>query len=408
MNYQTHILKNGIRIIHSPRSGEIAYCGLIINAGSRNENENQHGLAHFLEHALFKGTQKRRSYHILNRLENVGGDMNAFTTKEDTCLYSVFLKDHYARSLELISDIIFQSTFPDKELEKEKEVIIDEINSYKDSPAELIFDEFEELIFKDQAIGRNILGNEKQIRKYKRTDLIRFKDENYTTDKMVIFSLGNISFNKFKHLCEKYFADIPAKTAKKHEKNNIVYTPQKLFHKKSFYQFHAVLGTTAYNLWDKRRTSLSLLNNLLGGNSMNSRLSMALRERNGFVYDIESNYTGYSDTGVFNIYFGTDKEKFDKSLKLIFKEFAKLKNNKLGSLQLSRAKKQLIGQVAIGMDNKESVAYNMGRSFLLFNKVDSLNEIIGKIEAITSEQILETANELLDENKISLLVYKSE
>ena len=408
MNYQTHILKNGIRIVHSPRNGEIAYCGLIINAGSRNENENQHGLAHFLEHALFKGTKKRRSYHILNRLENVGGDMNAFTTKEHTCLYSVFLKDHYARSLELISDIIFKSTFPEKEIEKEKEVIIDEINSYKDSPAELIFDEFEELIFKDQAIGRNILGEDKKIRKYNREDLIRFKNENYTTDKMVIFSLGNISFNKFKHLCEKYFADIPAKSSKKQESSKIVYTPQKLFHPKSFYQFHAVLGTTAYNLWDKRRTSLSLLNNLLGGNSMNSRLSMALRERNGFVYDIESNYTGYSDTGVFNIYFGTDKEKFDKSLKLIFKEFTKLKNNKLGSLQLSRAKKQLIGQVAIGMDNKESVAYNMGRSFLLFNKVDSLNEIIRKIEAITSEQILETANELLDENKISLLVYKSE
>ncbi|MCF6242184.1 MAG: insulinase family protein [Bacteroidales bacterium] len=252
------------------------------------------------------------------------------------------------------------------------------------------------------------MGNEKQIRKYKREDLIRFKDENYKTDKMVIFSFGNISFNKFKYLCEKYFAGIPSKRTQKQNATEIIYTPQKLFHHKSFYQFHAVLGTTAYNLWDKRRTSLSLLNNLLGGNSMNSRLSMALRERNGFVYDIESNYTGYSDTGVFTIYFGTDKEKFDKSLKLIFKEFDKLKNNKLGTLQLSRAKKQLIGQVAIGMDNKESVAYNMGRSFLLFNKVDSLNEIIRKIEAITSEQILEIANELLDEDKISLLVYKSE
>lgn len=408
MNYQTHILKNGIRIIHSPRNGEIAYCGMIINAGSRNEKEDQHGLAHFLEHALFKGTQKRRSYHILNRLENVGGDMNAFTTKEDTCLYSVFLKDHYERSLELISDIIFKSSFPEKEIEKEKEVIIDEINSYKDSPAELIFDEFEELIFKNQAIGRNILGDEKKIRKYHRADLINFKNENYATDKMVIFSLGNISFDKFKRLSEKYFSDIPAVLSKKHHTPKIVYTPQKLFQNKSFYQFHAVLGSTAYNLWDKRRTSLSLLNNLLGGNSMNSRLSMALRERNGFVYDIESNYTGYSDTGVFNIYFGADKEKFDKSLKLIFKEFDKLKNNKLGSLQLSRAKKQLIGQVAIGMDNKENVAYNMGRSFLLFNKVDSLNELIKKIESITAGQLLETANELLDENKISLLVYKSD
>ena len=406
MDYQTHILKNGIRIIHSPREGEIAYCGLIVNAGTRDESEEQHGLAHFLEHALFKGTKKRRSYHILNRLESVGGDMNAFTTKEDTCLYSVFLKNHYERSLELIADIIFNSTFPEKEIEKEKEVIIDEINSYKDSPAELIFDEFEEMIFENQAIGQNILGAAKKIKKYTSKDLIRFKEEHYTTDKMVIFSLGNISFKKFKHLAEKYFGDIPTTTSKKEKQKQIIYTPKKKFIKKNFYQFHAVLGTTAYNLWDKRRTTLSLLNNLLGGNSMNSRLSMALRERNGFVYDIESNYTGYSDTGVFNIYFGTDKEKFDKSLKLIYKEFDKLKKKKLGVLQLSRAKQQLIGQVAIGTDNKESMAYNLGRSFLLFNKVDSLQEIIKKIEAITAEQLLETANDLLDESKISLLVYQ--
>ncbi len=407
MEYQTHRLKNGIRIIHSPTQGEIAYCGLIIHTGSRNEKENQHGLAHFLEHALFKGTKKRRSYHILNRLESVGGDMNAFTTKEDTCLYSVILKNQYARSLELISDIIAQSVFPEKEIEKEKEVIIDEINSYKDSPSELIFDEFEEMIFKNQALGRNILGTEKKIKKYARNDLIRFKNENYTTDKMVIFSLGNISFKKFKNLCEKYFGEIPQSSSQNKQIQDTIYHPQNKFIAKKSYQYHAVMGTSAYNLWDKRRTALNLLNNLLGGNSMNSRLSMALRERNGFVYDIESNYTGYSDTGVFNIYFGTDKEKFDKSLKLIYKEFDKLKNNKLGTLQISRAKKQLIGQIAIGMDNKESLAYTLGRSYLLFNKVDSLQEIIKKIEAVSVTQLLETANELLDEKKLSLLVYKS-
>ncbi|MEN8119402.1 MAG: pitrilysin family protein [Bacteroidota bacterium] len=406
MNYNTHTLRNGIRLIHSPSDSQIAYCGLIVNAGSRDEKENQQGLAHYLEHAIFKGTAKRRSFHILNRLENVGGDINAFTTKEDTCVYTAFLKEHYARSFELISDIVFNSTFPEKEIEKEKEVIIDEINSYKDSPSELIFDEFEDLIFKNQPLGRNILGNAKKIRKYNREDLIQFRDENYTTDQIVIFSLGNISFKKLINLTEKFFGHIPQKSADTKQNSNIIYQPQKLILNKNFHQLHAIIGNTAYDVWDKRRTALSFLNNLLGGSSMNSRLSMALRERNGFVYDIESNYTSYTDTGVFNIYFGTEKEKFEKSVNLIYKEFTKLREEKLGVLQLSRAKQQLIGQMAIGMDNKESVAYSLGRSFLLFNKVDSLQEITKKIDAITASEIMEISNEILDESKLSLLVYR--
>ena len=406
MNYSTHTLKNGIRLIHSHSDSQIAYCGLIINAGSRDEDEDQLGLAHYLEHAIFKGTKKRKSFHILNRLENVGGDINAFTTKEETCVYTAFLKEHYSRSFELISDIVFNSTFPEKEIEKEKEVIIDEINSYKDSPSELIFDEFEDLIFKNQALGRNILGSEDKIRKYKREDLLRFKDENYTTDRMIIFSLGNISFKKLSNLAEKYFGQIPESTAPEKKKHNTIYTPQKLILDKNFHQLHAIIGNTAYNVWDKRRTALSFLNNLLGGSSMNSRLSMALRERNGFVYDIESSYTSYTDTGVFNIYFGTEKEKFDKSVNLIYKEFTKLKEKKLGILQLSRAKQQLIGQIAIGIDNKESVAYSLGRSYLLFNKVDSLKEITRKVEAISASEVMEISNEILDESKLSHLVYR--
>ncbi|OQY05826.1 MAG: peptidase M16, partial [Bacteroidetes bacterium 4572_117] len=388
MTYNTHTLKNGIRLIHSPSDSQIAYCGLIINAGSRNEKENQHGLAHYLEHAMFKGTAKRRSFHILNRLENVGGDINAFTTKEETCVYTAFLNEHYPRSFELISDIVFNSTFPEKEIEKEKDVIIDEINSYKDNPSELIFDEFEDLIFKNHALGRNILGQADKIRGYKREDLIKFRNENYTTDRIIIFSLGNIPFKKLTNLVEKHFGNIPEKSAIKQKYESIVYQPQKLILNKKSHQLHAIIGSTAYNVWDKRRTTLSFLNNMLGGSSMNSRLSMALRERNGFVYDIESNYTSYTDTGVFNIYFGTEKEKFDKSINLIYKEFTKLKEKKLGILQLSRAKQQLIGQIAIGMDNKESVAYNLGRSFLLFNKIDSLKEITNKINAISASEIL--------------------
>ena len=406
MIYNTHTLKNGIRIIHGPSEGQIAYCGLIVNAGSRDEKENQHGLAHYLEHAIFKGTTKRRSFHILNRLENVGGDINAFTTKEETCVYTAFLKEHYSRSFELISDIVFNSTFPEKEIDKEKEVIIDEINSYKDSPSELIFDEFEDLIFKNQPLGRNILGQAEKIRKYKRKDLIKFRDENYTTDRIVIFSLGNIPFQRLINLAEKYFGHIPEKSTDTKQNSKTIYQPQKLILNKNFHQLHAIIGNTAYDVWDKRRTALSFLNNLLGGSSMNSRLSMALRERNGFVYDIESNYTSYSDTGVFNIYFGTEKEKFEKSVNLIYKEFTKLKEKKLGVLQLSRAKQQLIGQIAIGMDNKESVAYSLGRSYLLFNKVDSLQDITKKIDAISASEVMEISNEILDESKLSLLVYK--
>ncbi|RLD64967.1 MAG: insulinase family protein [Bacteroidetes bacterium] len=406
MIYNTHTLKNGIRLIHSPSEGQIAYCGLIVNAGSRDEKENQHGLAHYLEHAIFKGTTKRRSFHILNRLENVGGDINAFTTKEETCVYTAFLKEHYSRSFELISDIVFNSTFPEKEIDKEKEVIIDEINSYKDSPSELIFDEFEDLIFKNQPLGRNILGQAENIRKYKREDLIKFRDENYTTDRIVIFSLGNISFQRLVNLAEKYFGHIVEKSTDSKQNSKTIYQPQKLILNKNFHQLHAIIGNTAYDVWDKRRTALSFLNNLLGGSSMNSRLSMALRERNGFVYDIESNYTSYSDTGVFNIYFGTEKEKFEKSVNLIYKEFTKLKEKKLGVLQLSRAKQQLMGQIAIGMDNKESVAYSLGRSYLLFNKVDSLEEIAKKIDAITANEVMEISNEILDESKLSHLVYR--
>ncbi len=406
MTYNTHTLKNGIRLIHSPSEGQIAYCGLIVNAGSRDEEEHQHGLAHYLEHAIFKGTTKRRSFHILNRLENVGGDINAFTTKEETCVYTAFLKEHYSRSFELISDIVFNSTFPKKEIDKEKEVIIDEINSYKDNPSELIFDDFEDLIFKNQPLGRNILGQAEKIRNYNREDLINFRDENYTTDRIVIFSHGNITFQRLINLSDKYFGNIPEKSAYTEQNTEIIYRPQKLILDKNFHQLHAIIGNTAYNVWDKRRTALSFLNNLLGGSSMNSRLSMALRERNGFVYDIESNYTSYSDTGVFNIYFGTEKEKFEKSISLIYKEFTKLKKVKLGVLQLSRAKQQFVGQIAIGMENKESVAYNLGRSYLLFNKVDSLQEITKKIDAISASEVMEISNEILDESKLSLLVYR--
>lgn len=406
MNYEIHRLKNGIRLVHSQAQSPIAYCGLIVNTGARDEAENEHGLAHFFEHAIFKGTTKRRSYHILNRLESVGGDINAYTTKEETCIYTAFLSGHYARSLELMADMMFHSNFPENEIEKEKDVIIDEINSYKDSPSELIFDDFEDLIFKDQALGRNILGEPKKIKKYTRKDIINFQVKNYPTDQIVIFSIGQIKFKKLVTLVEKYFGDIADKQGFKRTKEPLIYQPfTKSFSKKT-HQLHCIIGNAAYDYHNEKRNALSLLNNLLGGTSMNSRLSMALREKSGFVYDIESSYTGYSDNGVFSLYFGTEKNKFDKSLKLIHKEFNQLKNKKLGVMQLHRAKQQLIGQIAISAENKDNAALSIGKSLLLFDTIEDLDEVNNKINAITADEILEVANEILDANKLSMLVFE--
>jgi predicted Zn-dependent peptidase len=406
MDYNTFRLKNGIRLVHSPASGDIAYCGIIVNTGSRDEDEHEHGLAHFIEHALFKGTKKRKSYHILNRLESVGGDVNAFTTKEDTCIYTAFINQHYERSLDLLSDMLFNSSFPENEIEKEKDVILDEINSYKDSPSELIFDDFEDYLFKGLSLGRNILGVPKKIKSFERKDLISFREKNYHTNQTVVFSIGNIEFKKLVKLVSKHFSEIPEKIALPRKPESIVYHPFHISKTKKTHQVHCIIGNIAYNLHNEKRTALSLLNNLLGGASMNSRLSMALREKNGFVYDIESNYTGYSDNGIFSLYFGTEKNKFEKSMKLINKEFDQLKNTKLGVLQLKRAKQQLIGQIAIGAENKDNTAINLGKGILLFDKIDSLEEVNKKINEVSSEEILEVANEILDKKNLSVLLFE--
>jgi predicted Zn-dependent peptidase len=406
MIYNTFRLKNGIRLVHSPIDGDIAYCGIIVNTGSRDEDENEHGLAHFIEHTLFKGTEKRRSYHILNRLESVGGDVNAFTTKEDTCIYTAFLNQHYERSLELLSDMMFHSNFPEVEVEKEKDVIIDEINSYRDNPSELIFDEFEDYLFNGQALGKNILGEPSKIKKYTREDLIRFKEKNYPTNQIVIFSMGNIEFKKILKLTDKYFAEIPEKFVKDRKTENIIYQPFNKIKRKKTHQLHCIIGNIAYHFHNDKRVALSLLNNLLGGTSMNSRLSMALREKNGFAYDIESNYTGYTDNGIFCLYFGTEKDKYEKSMKLIYKEFDQLKNKKLGVLQLKKAKQQFIGQIAINAEIRDNAAINLGKSILLFDKIESLEEVNQKINDVSAEEIMEVANEILDSKNISTLVFE--
>jgi len=406
MDYESYTLENGIRVIHLDSNSPVGHCGLMINAGSRDEEDHEHGMAHFIEHTIFKGTKKRKAYHILSRMDDVGGEINAYTSKEETAIHTSFLKNDYERALELISDITFNSTFPGKEITREKEVIIEEINSYKDDPAELIFDEFEELIFQDQPLGKNILGNPKDLRKFTKKDIESFIARNYHTNEMVLCSVGNISFKKFKRLSEKYFGHIPANPRIKARTSIGEYKPEVKIIKRKTHQTHCVIGNISFNAHDDKKIAMILLDNLLGGPGLNSRLSLLLREKHGYAYHVESNYSPYSDIGVFSIYFGTDKENFDRCIKLIKKEFLLLQTKKLGSVQLKKAKRQLFGQIAINSEINANLMLAMGKSFLLFNKVDDLKKIKDKIEAITVEDIQEIAKEVLDYEKMSMLVYQ--
>jgi len=406
MDYESFTLENGIRIIHLHSNSAVGHCGIIINAGSRDEEENEHGMAHFIEHAIFKGTKKRKAYHILSRMDDVGGEINAYTSKEETTIHTSFLKNDYERAMELIADITFNSTFPGKEINREKEVIIEEINSYKDDPAELIFDDFEELIFKNQPLGKNILGNPKDLRRFTKKDIESFISKNYHTDEMVLCSIGDISFTKFKKLADKYFGQIKLNPRINKRAGISNYVPETKIIKKKTHQTHCIIGNVAYDAHDPKKVAMTLLDNMLGGPALNSRLSLLLREKHGYAYHVESNFAPYTDIGVFSIYFGTDKENFDKCIKLIKKEFETLKTKKLGIVQLKKAKRQLFGQIAISSENNANLMLAIGKSFLLFNKVDDLDRIKEKIEAITVDDIQEIANEVLDLDKMSMLVYQ--
>jgi len=404
-DFLTHTLKNGIRLIHQQTDSPVGHLGVLINAGSRDEAEDEHGLAHFIEHSVFKGTKKRRAYHVLSRIEDVGGELNAYTTKEETTLYSTFLNQDYERAAELLSDILFNSVYPQKEINREKEVIAEEINSYKDSPSELIFDEFEELVFDGHPIARNILGTSENINKFNRNSILDFIEKNYHTDQMVISSVGKLKFEKLVRYAEKYFGSVETKLRVNNRIPFESYIPGTRTEIKDTFQTHCILGNIAYDIKHPSRIVMVLLNNIIGGPAMNSRLNLALRERKGMAYNIESGYTAYTDTGLFNVYFGTDKENFDKALSLIKKEFKLLRDTKLGGVQLSKVKKQLLGQIAISTESHDDLMLAIGKSYLLYNKVDPMDEVFRKIEAITAADLLEVANVVLDESQMSTLVY---
>ena len=406
MEFYTFKLPNGIRVIHKQVNSPVSHCGLIINAGSRDETPEETGLAHFIEHVLFKGTKKRKTFHILSRMEDVGGELNAYTTREDTFIYASFMAPFYERAIELIADITFNSVFPAKELEREKDVVLDEINSYKDSPADAIFDDFEELLYPNHPLGENILGTPDKVKKFQKEDILKFISKNYNTDEMVFSSVGNINPTKLDKFLIKHLEVIPENLR---QYDRIPVKEKAVFQKKSFkeiYQSHSIIGAQTLSASDPQRHVMYFLNNILGGPGMNSRLNLGIREKYGFAYSLESSYTPLSDTGIFSIYFGTDPRYTKKCTALVWKEMQKLKDKALGPSQLKKAQQQMIGQIAIGQENNCNLMQSVAKSYLTFNKVDSLEDVNKKIMSISSAELQALAQEVLDKNSFSSLQYK--
>ena len=448
MKYNTYTLDNGLRIIHLPSDSKVVYCGYQINAGTRNEEPGEEGLAHFCEHVTFKGTERRKAWHILNCLESVGGDLNAYTNKEGTVYYSAILKEHIARAVDLLSDIVFHSVYPQAEIDKEVEVICDEIESYNDSPAELIYDEFENILFKGSPLGHNILGTAEQVRSFKTEDALRFTRKLYRPDNAIFFAYGDIDFKKLVKLIRKALGECPkgrelacsadCKSAETPTEERIAEetptgeTPteemeagdanhkvqsskfnvqskvagQTIVMQKNTHQDHVMIGTRAYDVNDDRRMPLYLLNNMLGGPGMNAKLNLALREHNGLVYTVESTMVAYGDTGTWSIYFGCDEHDVKRCLRLVRKELDKFMQKPLSDAQLKAAKKQIKGQIGVACDNRENFALDFGKSFLHYGWEKNVDRLYEQVDEITAAQIQAVAQELFDKDRLTTLIFK--
>lgn len=442
MKYNTYTLDNGLRIIHLPSDSQVVYCGYQINAGTRNEEPGEEGLAHFCEHVTFKGTERRKAWHILNCLESVGGDLNAYTNKEGTVYYSAILKEHIARAVDLLSDIVFHSVYPQAEIDKEVEVICDEIESYNDSPAELIYDEFENILFKGSPLGHNILGTAEQVRAFKTEDALRFTQKLYRPDNAIFFAYGDIDFKKLVRLLQRALADdesvgnlaeeklpqISQITQISWNENSIAeeksvssvksvgpknypsvrdgIAGQTIVMQKNTHQAHVMIGTRAYDVNDDRRMPLYLLNNMLGGPGMNAKLNLALREHNGLVYTVESTMVSYGDTGTWSIYFGCDEHDVKRCLRLVRKELDKFMQKPLSDAQLKAAKKQIKGQIGVACDNRENFALDFGKSFLHYGWEKNVDRLYEQVDEITAAQIQAVAQELFDKDRLTTLIFK--
>lgn len=405
MEYNVHTLPNGIRLLHVPSASAISHACIIINSGSRDETESQAGLAHFIEHLIFKRTEKRNTNQILNRLESVGADLNAYTTKEYTCIHASFLHPYLDRTLELFNDIVFHSTFPEEEMEKEKGVILDEIASYLDQPEEAIYDDFEDIVFADHSLGRNILGTTESVDKLSQQDIKDFIAANYHTDKIVVAVLGDYSLAKAVKIFTKYYEEIPENLHQDNRKAPAQSPVITRIDQKPIMQAHTMIGSTAYSLHHHFKTGLLLLNNLLCGTGMSSILNLQIREKHGIAYSIESGYSPLSDTGIFTLYFGTDKEKVNRAQSLIYKEFKKIRENPLTEVQLQKAKNKFIGQIALGEENRIGLIVSMAKSLIDYNKIDSLETVFQKIQAVNTQDMAQIADEILSEKNLSVLTF---
>ncbi|MFI3318356.1 MAG: pitrilysin family protein [Rikenellaceae bacterium] len=402
--FYTYTLPNGLRGIHRQVKSSVAHCALMINGGTRDELQGEFGLAHFTEHALFKGTEHRRAYHINCRLENLGGELNAFTTKEDTTIHATTLKGDFRKAVELIADVALHSTYPEHEIQREKEVIYDEINSYKESPSESIFDSFEDMLLAGSELGHGILGTKRDIKRYNGDSIRRFTKRLYTSDQMVFSSIGNLSVKSVEAIVAQYFGAMESTKRDFERVKPLVVAPFSVCVGKRTHQNHTIIGSRGYTMHESRRLPLALLVNILGGPSANSRLNMVVRERHALTYSIEANYTPYSDCGIFSIYFSSEKANTDHAIELVHKEMDSLCKSPLTARQLSMAKRQFIAQMAISMESNEGYMLGVGKSFMVHNSVDTAEEVYRKILDISSEELLEVARETM--SSTSMLMYK--
>lgn len=409
--YNTHTLTNGLRIIHLFDASPVVYCGFGINAGSRDEAPDEEGLAHFCEHVSFKGTSRRRAWHIINSLERVGGDLNAFTNKEETVYYAAVLRDHLPRAVDLLSDIVLHSTYPQNEIDKEVEVIADEIESYNDSPSELIYDEFDNMLFEGHPLGHNILGRADRVRQFTTADALRFTHRFYRPENMVFFAYGAINFDRLVRLLEKATEGFPDKEPlfsdlETGDTAPAPYRPGIYEHDRSTHQAHVMVGNRAYGIHDSKRMPLYLLNNILGGPGMNTRLNLSLRERRGLVYTVESTMVSYSDLGAWSVYFGCDHHNMHRCLRLVQGELQRMIDHRLTDSQLKTAKQQLKGQIGIACDAREGFALSFGKSFLHYGWERDVQRLCRNIDAITAQEIQEVAAEIFCPDQLTTLIFK--
>ncbi len=404
MEFHIYQLPNGIKCIHRQTKSRVAHCALLINSGTRDERKGEYGLAHFTEHALFKGTEHRRAWQVNCRLENLGGELNAFTTKEETTIHATTLRTDFLKAVELLADVVFCSTFPKKEIEREREVVYDEINSYKDSPADLIYDSFEEMIFSGSELGHGILGERKEIKKFTRETIQNFISRTYTTDEMVFSTIGNISPKRIEAIAQRYLGDFPATHRGFERAKSQVVEPFLRDVNRHTHQSHCMMGGEAYAIKEPKRLPLSLLINILGGASANSRLNMVVREQYGLTYNIEATYTPYTDSGIWNIYFGAESDSRDRALELVHSEVDKLCREPLTARQLSVAKRQFMAQLAISMESAEGYMLGAGKSLLAHGDVDTTEEIYRRVKALSADDVMEVAQEIFQQR--SLLIYK--